>query len=156
MYIKNYNKQQIYQDFLRHNMDFFKISFLLCTFIITTVGFLYTVGEGELFIKALEKISTIWEQSNKSNINENFIEKSLIELLIKLSIHLIGLLILLYIMSLPVQILGYFFISIILYFQKYGYGYKELLKQNITCLKNIILGRKKENQLNLNRKIIKK
>ena len=144
MFVKNYNKPEEYSAFLKHNMEFLKLSFLPCTFIITIVGFLYTVQEEKLFKQGVNISLNIWDKVSNVIISEDFKKDSLNDILINLSIYIFVFLIFLYVMSLPVQILGYFFISVILYFQKYGNGYKRLLRQNIRWLKDIVFGKSKK------------
>ena len=144
MFVKNYNKPERYLDFLNHNMEFLKLSFLPCTFMITTVGFLYTIQEEKLFKQGVYISFNIWDKVSNVIISADFKKESLKDILTNLSIYIFVVLIFLYVMSLPVQILGYFFISVILYFQKYGNGYKRLLRQNIRWLKDIVFGKSKK------------
>lgn len=144
MFVKNYNKPEIYLAFLNHNMEFLKLSFLPCTFIITIVGFLYTIQEEALFKQVVRMGIHIWENTYTVITSEEFVNRNQGNWLINTSIYLFVVLLLLYVVSLPVQILGYFLISIILYFQKYGDGYKKLLRQNIRWLKYVILGKSKK------------
>lgn len=122
-----------YRRVLKNNKDFLKLSFLPITFIITVLGFCFTVTGLKLqeiavyFIKA----QNIFNQWLKYHDDANIL------MVIKLFILGLICLVLLYIISLPIQVISYFIISMIEYFYEHGAPYKRLFVKYIRILNRL-------------------
>ncbi len=118
--------EQYYSKVLHNNIEFLKLSFLPLGFIITVLGFCFTITG--MKIQELPLNYTIINNIFTSLINYKDKTNTLV-----LFLKILGsggvILILFYIISLPVQVVAYFVISIINYFRKYKVGYIELFKK---------------------------
>lgn len=115
--------KRYYGKILSNNMQFLKLSFLPVGFIITILGFLFTIT-GKKVQDFPFDFSMV--QNAIANLTSYNNETDLLRLLFKLFVIGILLLVLLYIASLPVQVLAYFVISIINYFRKNKRAYAVL------------------------------
>ena len=114
------NNKNYYEQVLKNNMDFLKLSLLPAGFSITIIGFIFTITgidiqNGDI----LNKINIII--TNYLN-NENIFVIIIIIFVI-------------YIISIPIQVLAYFTISIIEYIRQYKVVYIALLKNCLGILK---------------------
>lgn len=122
MFRRYRNDKCHYRYILDSNLSFLKLSFVPIGFIFTVCGFAFTITG----MKIQEfPVETFYE------IIKNFVNYSkdmnVIPLFLNLILVSIMLLILLYIISLPVQAVSYFIILSIKYFLKYKDPYKKLL-----------------------------
>lgn len=106
-------------------MEFLKVSFLPLGFIITVMGFCFTITG--MKIQELPLNFTIIANTFISLMNYNDESNILMQFLKILASGGI-ILILFYILSLPVQVVSYFIISVINYFRKHKAGYIGLFK----------------------------
>lgn len=111
---------------LKNNLDFLKLSFLPITFIITIFGFLFTVTGTKIqeFGFVANYFQNVFADITRFSDNTNYITMALHMLVVGLL-----LIALCYIVSLPIQLVAYFFIQVIQYFREHGKSYKELLKK---------------------------
>ncbi len=129
------NNLDYYKKVLKNNLDFLKLSFLPMTFLITIFGFLFTVTG--------YKIQDL-------HIDSNYIQNAIFKvmdfdkntdvtiMMIKLILTVIIILVLLYIISLPIQLISYFIISVIYYFREHGNSYFILLKKYTSIVKYLL------------------
>lgn len=120
------NDEQYYEKVLTNNMDFLKLSFLPLGFVITVLGFCFTitgmkVQEIPIDFSIIQSIFT-----NLMNYND---ETNILLLLFKMIIVGLMLLMVFYIISLPIQVISYFIISVINYFRKHKKAYVDLFKK---------------------------
>lgn len=118
---RKYKNEELYSNVLNNNLLFLKLSFVPLTFIITIVGFLFTIGGMNIrdidFDYILEGVRTI--------IENPLIQDDEIWMFI---IDGLKILIMFYVLSLPMQIVSYYIILVINYFRRYGKFYGELVK----------------------------
>lgn len=119
------NDPQHYQDVLNNNMEFLKLSFLPLGFIITIVGFLVSITGKTIQDISFDytMIEKIWKWLDIS-VNEN----SIAMILLKMIVLEIFLWIFLYVISLPLQAISFFCITLINYFRKYKKVYWNQVK----------------------------
>ena len=125
------NKEE-YSKVLDNNMAFLKLSFMPVGFVITFFGFLFTITG--------VKVQDLNFDSNfifEIIRNINFIKLNIvsIESCVKTILLFAMLLILLYVISLPFQVISYFVISVINYARKYKEAYMELINNYKKLLK---------------------
>jgi hypothetical protein len=120
------SNEQYYNKVLKNNMEFLKVSFLPLGFIITVMGFCFTITG--MKIQELPLNFTIIANTFISLMNYNDESNILMQFLKILASGGI-ILILFYILSLPVQVVSYFIISVINYFRKHKAGYIGLFKK---------------------------
>ena len=118
--------EQYYNKVLENNMEFLKLSFLPLGFIITIVGFCFTITG--MKVQDITFDFSIIEKIYTNIINYYDGTNILIEFL-KLIIMGVIILVLFYIISLPVQVLSYFVISVIKYYRQHKTGYIGLFKK---------------------------
>lgn len=126
------SNEEYYNKVLENNIQFLKLSFLPLGFIITVLGFYFTitgmkVQELNLDFTSIINIGNQFMQYDKE-VNE-------VILLLDTIVFVIFILILFYIVSLPVQVISYFVLLLINYFRKYKVGYIGLCKK---CLSIIV------------------
>ena len=130
--------EQYYEKILDNNIEFLKLSFLPLGFIITVLGFCFTIPGRK--VQELPLDFAIIENTYTSLMNYND-ETNTLMLFLKLLVSGGLILILFYVISLPIQVISYFVISVINYFRKHKAGYIGLYKQFIGTvaysLKNI-------------------
>ena len=120
------SNEQYYNKVLKNNMEFLKVSFLPLGFIITVMGFYFTITGMKIqelplnFTTIANTFTSLMNYNNESNMLMQFLK-------ILASGEII--LILFYILSLPVQVVSYFIISVINYFRKHKAGYIGLFKK---------------------------
>ena len=119
---RRYKENGNYINVLDNNLEFLKLSFIPLTFLITVIGFVFTIAG--LNLQQIE-----WEYFTPiiSSVEENGLVTGVAKelwLAIKCSIALV---LLLYITSIPMQLVSYFIVLVIKYFQKYGCGYKKIV-----------------------------
>jgi hypothetical protein len=130
--------EQYYEKILDNNMEFLKLSFLPLGFIITVLGFCFTITGMKVQELPLD-FATI-ENTYTSLMNYNDDTNTLI-LFLKMIVSGGLILMLFYIISLPLQVISYFVISVINYFRRHKAGYIGLFKKYrgivVYFLKNI-------------------
>lgn len=134
MIIKYRNKHDILKEVLNNNENFLKLSFLPFTFLITVVGFCFTITGSSIF--------EIWDWFSNNLIDIIDWIKNKIYLLndtsaINALLYMICISILFYFMSLPIQVISYFGIMVIKYFLEYGKTYKTLVKNIVSLIRSL-------------------
>lgn len=138
MYRKCKVSKNHYNVVLDNNLDFLKLSFVPLTFIVTVVGFGFTITG--------TKIQDFIDLHNISNFNiiESITrygaEDSIFANIISLVMCSLAIIILLYIASIPMQLISYFIILIIKYMMKYKDSYCGILNIYVKIV-NKVLGR---------------
>lgn len=120
------DNKQYYEKILDNNIQFLKLSFLPLGFIITVVGFCFTITGMKLQEIPFNFATIENAYMNWMNYND---ETNTLILIPKMLLSSGLVLISFYIISLPVQVVSYFVISIINYFRKYKVGYIGLFKK---------------------------
>lgn len=118
--------EQYYEKILDNNIEFLKLSFLPLGFIITVLGFCFTITG--MKVQELPLDFAIIENTYTSLMNYND-ETNTLMLFLKLLVSGGLILILFYVISLPIQVISYFVISVINYFRKHKAGYIGLSKK---------------------------
>jgi hypothetical protein len=118
--------EQYYEKILDNNIEFLKLSFLPLGFIITVLGFCFTITG--MKVQELPLDFAIIENTYTSLMNYND-ETNTLMLFLKLLVSGGLILILFYVISLPIQVISYFVISVINYFRKHKAGYIGLYKK---------------------------
>ena len=118
--------EQYYEKILDNNMEFLKLSFLPLGFIITVLGFCFTITG--MKVQELSLDYAIIENAYTSLMDYND-ETNTLMLFLKLIVSGGLILILFYVISIPVQVISYFAISVINYFRKHKAGYIGLFKK---------------------------
>lgn len=134
MIIKYRNKHDILKEVLNNNENFLKLSFLPFTFLITVVGFCFTITGSSIF--------EIWDWFSNNLVDIIDWIKNKIHLLkytsaINALLSMICISILFYFMSLPIQVISYFGIMVIKYFLEYGKTYKTLVKNIVSLIRSL-------------------
>lgn len=119
------NEQQ-YKKILDNNMEFLKLSFLPLGFIITVLGFVFTITGMKVQEIPFDYMMIENTCLNLMNYSD---ETNALMLLLKMVVSGGIILIVFYIISLPVQVISYFFISFIFYFRKHKAGYIGMFKK---------------------------
>lgn len=125
------SNEQYYTKMLDNNMEFLKLSFLPLGFIITVLGFCFTITGMKVqelpfdFTIIVNTYTGLMSYNNETNTLMRFLKMIASGGLI---------LILFYIVSLPVQVVSYFVISVINYFRKHKAGYIELFKKYLSII----------------------
>ena len=131
------SNEQYYNKVLKNNMEFLKVSFLPLGFIITVMGFYFTITGMKIqelplnFTTIANTFTSLMNYNNESNMLMQFLK-------ILASGGII--LILFYILSLPVQVVSYFIISVINYFRKHKAGYIGLFKKYCSIVIYLLKG----------------
>ena len=115
--------EDYYNKVLENNLDFLKLSFIPLAFLITIVGFLFTITGFRIQELDFDYFSPIIRAMTEYGVVQGL--ASQVFQLIKYSILL---LILMYIASIPMQLVSYFIVLVIKYFKKYSESYKKLLR----------------------------
>lgn len=118
--------EQYYEKILDNNMEFLKLSFLPLGFIITVLGFCFTITG--MKVQELPLDFAIIENAYASLMNYND-ETNILMVFLKLIVFGGLVLIFFYVISLPIQVISYFVISVINYFRKHKAGYIGLSKK---------------------------
>lgn len=131
MYRKYDGNRHKYAIVLRNNMESLKLSFIPITFLITVCGFVFTitgwkVGQDDL-INIGNNLITLYEAGSSGDLQSLFLY------LIK---AILPYLLLMYVLSLPIQVTAYYIISVIYYFKEYGEAYRSLLKRYINEIRS--------------------
>ena len=119
--------EEYYEKVLNNNMECLKLSFLALGFIITVLGFLFTATG--MNVQDFSEWLGILENFINSTYNTNMFSQTLIVT--------IAILFTIYVVSLPIQVLSYFAISVINYFRRYKKQYIEVVKKYFRILKKI-------------------
>lgn len=120
------SNEQYYNKVLDNNMEFLKLSFLPLGFIITVLGFCFTITG--MKVEELSFDYTIIVNSFTSLMNYND-ETNTLMMFLKIIVSEGLILFLFYIISLPIQVVSYFVISAINYFKEHKAGYIGLFKK---------------------------
>lgn len=129
---RRYRSDMFYYRILENNMDFLKLSFIPLTFLITVGGFLFTITgyriqETDLnYFSMIIQIFTEYDKSKGAIGDILYYFKSGIFILL-----------IMYIMSIPMQLISYLVLQVIFYFKKHNKAYKKLLKCYIEILNRI-------------------
>lgn len=121
---RRYDDKINYYKALDNNLDFLKLSFVPLTFLITIVGFIFTI----LGFNIQEVDYNYFEPVIEAISELGLIEGLASEVWTLIGISL-GILMLMYILSIPMQLISYFIILVINYFRKYAMPYKKLIKK---------------------------
>lgn len=127
------HSEEYYDKVLKNNIDFLKLSFIPLTFLITVIGFAFTVTGFKVQEINIDFLSRITEAINQYGIVNGLASQAL--QIINFSILLLALM---YIASIPIQLVSYFTIQVIYYFKKFGNSYKKLLKIYMEILHHFI------------------
>lgn len=119
---RRYKENERYDAVLENNLEFLKLSFVPLAFLVTIVGFAFTVSgfnlqqvDWEYFMPI---ISSVQEKGFFSGLADE------IWLVLKLGFML---LVAFYIVSIPMQLVSYYIILVIRYFKNYGQGYRKIV-----------------------------
>lgn len=127
--------KKYYNNVLDNNLKFLKLSFLPLGFIITVIGFFFTITGAK--VQELPFDFTIIEKGYTEFVK--FIKDTSDLIIILKLIVLVGMVfILFYVISLPIQVVSYFVISVIKYFRAHKTGYIELFKKFFTIIKALL------------------
>lgn len=131
--------EERYDAVLKNNIEFLKLSFLPLGFIITVLGFAFTVGnvdwEKDMYPTLFNMISEFWNwfrsimDANTNNITYLLLQEILLGIVMIVTF---------YVVSLPLQVIAYFIIMAIQYFRKYRLPYQKLVKEFRDRITNII------------------
>ncbi len=127
------DNDEYYDKVLKNNLDFLKLSFLPLGFIITILGFLCTITG--VRVQDLS-IPLQYLDSLKDSVNYFNLELYSFKLFLETILGGVFIFIIFYILSLPVQVVSYFIISLIDYFRKNNDGYMRLYKMYIEQIIN--------------------
>lgn len=119
---RRYRGKEEYDFVLENNLEFLRLSFVPLTFLITIIGFAFTIAGFNL-----QQIDWTYFNPIIASVRENGLVSGIANelwLVVKCSFVL---LVLMYVASIPMQLVSYFFIHLIKYFRKYGNGYKKIL-----------------------------
>lgn len=118
------NKEECLDKVLENNMEFLKLSFLPITFLITIVGFGFTATGLKI-----QDFNVDWVHIYEAITNyfRNDIGENLFSLCFHIFICGFAVLLIFYVVSLPMQVIAFFIITVIKYYQKYGRAYRELI-----------------------------
>lgn len=119
---RKYKDKEAYDNALENNLCFLKLSFVPLTFLITIIGFLFTVVGYNIRETDFEYFINVIMTMSELNLFAGY--ASDIWIIITYSVIL---LILFYIFSIPMQLISYYIILIIKYFRKYGKAYVKLI-----------------------------
>lgn len=120
------NNEQYYEKILNNNIEFLKLSFLPLGFLITGMGFVFTATG--IHIQEIPFDIITVENLYSSYLNDNadiYLWSKYMKMMVSGGVIIL----LFYVISLPLQVLSYFFISAIIYFRKYKAGYSTLFKK---------------------------
>lgn len=126
---RRYDDKECYGIVLNNNLEFLKMSFLPLTFLITVGGFCFTIAGFNLQQIDWGILASLQENGVKYVLSNEFY------LLFKSSIWL---LVIMYIISIPMQLVSYYIILVIKYFQNYGNGYKKIVACFLKIFKRCI------------------
>lgn len=129
---RKYKQSGCYNLVLENNLEFLKLSFVPLAFLITLIGFIFTVCGLNLQEINFVHLSTIITSVQEQGLLPGLANE--IWLVVESSI---AILLLLYIASIPMQLVSYYIILTIKYFQKYGYAYKKIFSFFWRIWKNI-------------------
>lgn len=122
------SNEQYYNKVLDNNMKFLKLSFLPLGFIITVLGFCFTITGMKVQELPFDFAPIVNTYTGLMNYNDG---TNTLMLFLKMIVSVGLILILFYIISLPVQVVSYFVISVINYFRKHKAGYIGLFKKSL-------------------------
>lgn len=129
------DKEDCLDKVLENNMEFLKLSFLPITFLITIVGFGFTATG--LKIQDLN-IEWVHICNAITNYFRNDVGDNLLSLCLHIFICGLAVLLIFYVVSLPMQVIAFFIITVIKYFKKYGRAYKELIYKLFRYIKRLM------------------
>lgn len=119
---RRYKGNERYGVVLENNMEFLKLSFTPLAFLVTIVGFIFTISGFNL-----QQVDFEYFMPIVNSIEENGLVSGVANelwLAVKCGIAIF---VLLYVVSIPMQLVSYFVILVIKYFNKYGSGYKKII-----------------------------
>lgn len=131
--------EERYDAVLRNNIEFLKLSFLPLGFMITVLGFAFTVGnldwKQDIYPTLFDMISKFWDWFQSiMDANTN----NIIHLLLQVILLGVIMIVAVYVISLPLQVIAYFVIMIIQYFRTYRLPYQKLVNEFRDGITNII------------------
>ena len=124
---KLHDSNEKYERALNNNLEFLKLSFLPITFVITVLGFVFTATNFHItnipftVDSALSLLSDFFSPIPTASLSTL---SSIWEHLWRITLAATILFLLLYVISLPLQVLSYFLILVIQYARKHGHCYK--------------------------------
>lgn len=126
------NKEDCLDKVLENNMEFLKLSFLPITFLITIVGFGFTATGLKI-----QDFNVDWVHI--CDVITNYFRNDVGDNLLSLCLHIVicgfAFLLIFYVVSLPMQVIAFFIITVIKYFKKYGRAYRELINKLFRYIK---------------------
>jgi hypothetical protein len=135
MYRRCRENSEYYNSVLSNNLSFLKLSFVPITCLITLLGFWFTITglnvqelniDPDLLQHIITKIANVKGDTNFIITAFKLMQMGLL------------LLAMMYVISLPIQIVSYFVILVIQYFREHGKSYKELLRKYISIVKYLL------------------
>lgn len=133
MIIKYRDKRNRLKEVLNNNENFLKLSFLPFAFLITVVGFYFTMTGFNIF--------EIWSYFSHDFTDIVDLIKDKLYLLKDISainflFYMVCISAIFYFMSLPIQVISYFCVMVIKYFLEYGKTYKTLVKKIVNFIRS--------------------
>ena len=129
---RRYKHNGRYEVVLKNNIEFLKLSFVPLAFLITVVGFIFTVAGFNLQQVDWEYFTPIFSSIQENGLLTGFANE--LWLVIKCSI---AILILFYVISIPMQLVSYYIILVIFYFKNHGKAYKKIVDFFLRIMRNI-------------------
>lgn len=132
-HIKEGDKLKKYESILENNLSFLKLSFIPISFIITIFGFLFTIMGWNVNAQHFIWLDDFFNIISQFNYLDNMIKSIIYTFVLLITFFLI-----LYIVSLPVQVIGYFIINLIQHFRRFSHPYKLLVERYIRMIMHFI------------------
>lgn len=126
------HSDMFYYRILENNLEFLKLSFIPLAFLITVGGFIFTITGYRIQETDLNYFSMIIQIFTEHDISKGAIGDILYYFKSGIFILLI-----MYIMSIPMQLISYLVLQVIFYFKKHNKAYKKLFKCYIEILNRI-------------------
>lgn len=117
-------QSEYYENVLQNNLEFLRLSFVPLAFLITVIGFAFTTTGSNIFQLQLDYdavrgfLTSLLSVGNGDTILKLFSDTIVLG---------IGTILLLYAVSLPIQVISYYIILVIQHVRKYGKPYKIII-----------------------------
>ncbi len=119
---RRYKENGRYSSVLENNLEFLKLSFVPLAFLVTIVGFVFTISGFNLQQVDWEYFKPIISSVEESGLVTGLANE--LWLAVKLGFMV---LLLLYVVSIPMQLVSYYIILVIKYFKTYGQSYRKIV-----------------------------